>query len=107
MASTKKQEKPSVVPEQAVPAPGDQALNSPPGGSDPSGADAAAGGVAVTVPGAEPVANTVQEAGGPAGELPIELPPVGTSAEGAAGRRHSRAGRTHLERAGRGEHGSG
>lgn len=85
MASTKKQEKPSVVPEQAVPAPGDQASNSPPGGSDPSGADAAAGGVAVTVPGAEPVANTVQEAGGPAAELQVELAPVDTSAEGAAG----------------------
>lgn len=84
MASTKKQEKPSVVPEQAVPAPSDQALNSPPGGSDPSGADSAAGGVAVTVPGAEPVANTVQEAGGPAAEQPVELAPVDTSAEGAA-----------------------
>ncbi|MDP9557870.1 UNVERIFIED_ORG: hypothetical protein J2W65_003518 [Pseudomonas parafulva] len=70
MASTKKQEKPSVVLEQAVPAPGDQALNSPPGGSDSSGA--------------EPVANTVHEAGGPEAEQPVELAPADTSAEGAA-----------------------
>ncbi|MBF8660859.1 hypothetical protein [Pseudomonas putida] len=85
MANIKKQDKPSTVPEQAVPAPGDQTSNSPPGGSDPSGADAAAGAVAVTVHGAEPVVNTVQEAGSPAAELPVELAPVDTSAEGAAG----------------------
>ncbi|KTS98337.1 hypothetical protein [Pseudomonas parafulva] len=85
MANTKKQDKPTPVPEQAATAPADRATNSVPSGSDTSGADAAAGGVAVTVPGAEPVANTVQEASGPAAELPVELPPVGTSAEGAPG----------------------
>ncbi len=83
MASTKKQDKPSAVPEQAVPAPADQALNSLP--SDTSGEDAAAGGVATTLPGADPGASAAQEAGGPATELPVELAPVATSAENAAG----------------------
>ncbi|MFR0673162.1 hypothetical protein ACLUUI_05765 [Enterobacterales bacterium AW_CKDN230030176-1A_HGKHYDSX7] len=85
MASTKKQDKPSAVPEQAVPAPGDQALNSPPSGSDTSGADSAAGGVVTTVPSVDPGASAAEEAGGPATELPVELAPVATSAENAAG----------------------
>lgn len=68
MANTKKQDKPNPVPAQAVAAPADLSLNSVPSESDTSGADAAAGGVAVIVPGAEPVANTVQEAGSPASE---------------------------------------
>jgi hypothetical protein len=85
MANTKKQDKPSPVPEQAVPAPADQASNSPPGGSDTSGAAAAAGGVATNLPGADLGANAAQEAGGPTTEVPVELAPVATSVEDAAG----------------------
>ncbi|AMA46244.1 hypothetical protein [Pseudomonas alabamensis] len=85
MANTKKQDKPSPIPEQAVPAPADQASNSPPDGSDTSGADAAPGGVATNLPGADLGANAAQEAGGPTTEVPVELAPVATSAEDAAG----------------------
>ncbi|WP_434771267.1 hypothetical protein [Pseudomonas entomophila] len=85
MASTKKQDKPSAVPEQAVPAPADQASNSPPSSSDTSSADAATGGVAATVPGADAVANAAQEAGGLTTELPVEPAPVATPTEDAAG----------------------
>lgn len=85
MANTKKQDKSSPVPEQAVPAPAEQASNSPPDGTDISGADAAAGGVATNLPGADLGANAAQEAGGLTTEVPVELAPVVTLAEDAAG----------------------
>jgi hypothetical protein len=96
MANTKKQDKPSAVPEQAVPAPGDHALTSPPSGSHTSGADAAAGGVATTVPGVDPGASAAQEPGGPPTELPVQLAPVAPSAEDAAGAAADMAGLDEL-----------
>nr|WP_236165705.1 hypothetical protein [Pseudomonas fulva] len=85
MASTKKQDKPSAVPEQAVPAPADQASNLPPSGSDTIGADAAAGGVATAVSGVDPGASAAQEPGGPPPELPVQLEPIAAPTEDAAG----------------------
>lgn len=85
MANTKKQDKPTPVPEQAATAPADQASNSPPSGSDTSGADAAAGGVATAVPRVDTGASAAQEPGGPQTELPVQLAPLATSAEDAAG----------------------
>ncbi|WP_438282293.1 hypothetical protein [Pseudomonas alabamensis] len=90
MASTKKQDKPSTAPEQAVPAPAapasaDQGLASPPSGSNATVVDAAETSTAIAGPVADPGANAEQEAGGPTTEVPVELAPVATSAEDAAG----------------------
>ena len=85
MASTKKQDKTSTVPEQALPAPADQVSDSKPGGSDINGADADAGGVATSLPSADLSANVAQEAGGPAIELPVGPGAVTTSTKDAAG----------------------
>lgn len=84
MASTKKQDKPSTIPEQAVPAPADQTSNSPHSGSDTSGADAAAGGMATAVPGIDTGASAAQEPDGPLTQLPVQPAPLAASAEGEA-----------------------
>jgi len=85
MANTKKQDKPSTVPEQAVPAPAEQGLALPPSGSNASIVNAAETTMAIAGPVADPGANAAQDAGGPTTEVPVELEPVATSAEDAAG----------------------
>ncbi|MBK5004141.1 hypothetical protein [Pseudomonas sp. S32] len=85
MANTKKQDKPTPVPEQDARAPAEQASNSPLSGSDTSGADAAAGGVVTAVPGVDPGASAALEPGGPPTELPVQLAPIVAPAEDAAG----------------------
>jgi len=97
MASTKKQDKPSTVPEQAVPAPtapapAEQELALPPSGSNATVVDAAENSTAIAGPVADPGANAAQEAGGPTTEVPVELAPVATSAEDAAGADADEAG---------------
>lgn len=85
MANTKKQDKPSTVPEQAVPAPAEQGLALPPSGSDASIVNAAETTMATAGPVVDPGANAAQEAGGPTNEVPVELTPVATSADDLAG----------------------
>jgi len=85
MASTKKQEKPSTVPKQAVPAPAEQGLISPPSGSNATAVDAVEPNTAIAGPAAEPGASATQETGNQVTELPSELTPIATSAEDAAG----------------------
>lgn len=63
MVSTKKQDKPSAVPEQATLAPGDQAVNSPPSVNDTANTDMPTGDAAITELGAAPDANATKEAG--------------------------------------------
>lgn len=85
MASSKKQDKPSTVPEQAVPAPAEQGLISPPSGSNATAVDAVEPSTAIAGPAADPGASDTQETGSPVTELPTELTPVATPAEDAAG----------------------
>lgn len=85
MANTKKQDKPSAVPEQAVPEHADPASNPPPGGSDINIADAAKGGLITDVPGAALGADAAREPGSSTAELPVGPVPVVTLAEDAAG----------------------
>lgn len=83
MASTKKQDKPSAAPEQPAPASADQPANSPLDGKTAI-ADPSTGGTASTNPSPEPGINAVQETGGAATDLPVDLASAVTSTEEAA-----------------------
>lgn len=83
MASTKKQDKTSTVPEHATLTPSDQALDSPPNGSDATTTDAITSGVSTAVTGSDPGAETAQQAGPPT-QLLIEPASVGPSTADAA-----------------------
>ncbi|KTC35867.1 hypothetical protein AO269_27285 [Pseudomonas putida] len=72
MASTKKQDKPSTVPEQATATPGDQALNSPLSGNDATSANTTTGDAAIITPSTDSGLRTTLEEGGPATPLPVE-----------------------------------
>ncbi|WP_028634956.1 hypothetical protein [Pseudomonas parafulva] len=96
MANTKKQDKPTPVPEQAATAPADQATNSTPGSSHTATAEAIGGGVATTVPSTDPGLGAEQGAGGPATDLPVELASaiISTGDAGHAGNLTSQSGQT-------------
>jgi len=72
MASTKKQDKPNTVLEQATPTPGDQALNSPLSGNDATTANTTTGDAAIITPSTDSGLSTTPEEGGPATPLPVE-----------------------------------
>lgn len=84
MASTKKQDKPSTVPEQATPTPGNQALNSPLGGNDATTANTTTGDAAIITPSTDSGLSTTVEVGSPATQLPVEPAPLNPSTAGAS-----------------------
>lgn len=82
MASTKKQDKPTPVPEQAAATVTDHTLNTPEI-SGAATADPAAGGTAITPASAGTGTDETQEAGGSGADLPVQLAPTVTSTEDA------------------------
>jgi hypothetical protein len=84
MASTKKQDKPSTVPEQATPTPGDQALNSPLSGNDATIANTTTGDAAIITPSTDSGLSTTVEVGSSGTQLPVEPAPVNPSTADAA-----------------------
>lgn len=82
MASTKKQEKTSTVPDQTAPTPGDPNVGVSSSSSDGSNADAATGSTATTAPGAG--ADGIPETGRPVTDQSLGLAAVATSTESAA-----------------------
>lgn len=82
MASTKKQEKTSTVPEQTAPTPGDPNVGALSSSSDGSNAAAATSSPATTAPGAG--ADGIPETSNPVIDQSLGLAPVATSTESAA-----------------------